>query len=107
MDKGSGGLAAPLVYFRISGLEPVLRLRGNLRIPQRRTVIRCALKNREMGDFFGNYRNQLDRRGARADDRDALACKVHLCPRPAGGVIRLALEAIDTLEWRYITGGED
>ena len=107
VHKAGGGFANAFVNFWVAGLELALGLRGNQPIPQRRTVIGRALEDREMADFFGDDRDELDGGGAGADDRHALAGEVHFFLRPARGVIRLALEAVDTRKWGRIPGGQD
>jgi hypothetical protein len=50
----------------------------------------------------GNDRDRLDSRGASADDTDALAAEIHALMRPMARVVGLALEAVDTCEFRHI-----
>src|SRR6266851_3182212 len=107
VGKAGRGFANSLVNFRVGRLEPALGLRVDRPIPQRRAVIRRALEDREMADFFGDYRDELDGGGARTDDRDALAAEVRLFLRPFAGVIRDALEALNPLKRRRIIGGQD
>src|SRR5262249_26123843 len=93
--------------FWVGGLPPALGLWGDERVPARRTVIGCTLEDSEMGDVFGNFRNELHGGGAGADDRHPLAREIDFFLRPARGVIRLALEAVDALKGRRIAGGQD
>src|SRR5205823_1965003 len=107
VQEAGRGFATPFVNFWVAGLELALGLRGNQRIPQRRTVIRRALEDREMADYFGDYRDELDGGGAGTDDRHALAGEVHAFLRPSASVIRLALEALDPRKGGQITVGQD
>src|SRR5690348_9647815 len=107
VGKAGGGFANSLVNFRVGGLEPALRLRVDQPIPQRRTVIRRALENREMGDLLRDYRYELDGGGARPDYSDALAGEVRLFLRPFAGVIRDALEALNPFKRGRVISGQD
>jgi hypothetical protein len=46
--------------------------------------------------------DELDARGAGADDAHALAGQVHALCRPSAGVAPVALEAVQALEVRYV-----
>jgi hypothetical protein len=105
VHKARGSFTNALVNGVVVGLPLILGLRGNPPIAQRRAVIRRTLEDREMADFFGDDRNELHCSGASADDRHALAGQVYFFLRPARGVIRYALEAIDTREGGRIPGG--
>ena len=60
-----------------------------------------------MTRFFGDDRDELDSRGARADDADPFAAEVDLLMRPAGCVKRVAAEAVDIFKWGRILRRQD
>src|SRR2546427_13242249 len=70
--------------FWVGGLPLALGLWGDERVPAWRTVIGCPLKDGEVADVFGDFRNELHSGGTGADDRHPLACEVHFFLRPAG-----------------------
>ena len=97
VHKRAGGFATLLEDFRVAGLDLALGFGVDGPIAERRTVIRRALEDRQMADFLGDLRDELDSGGAGADDRHPLAGQVHALLRPSAGVKRVALEAVDAL----------
>src|SRR5437867_4449862 len=93
--------------FWVGGLPLALGLWGDERVPAWRTVIGCPLKDGEVADVFGDFRNELHSGGTGADDRHPLACEVHFFLRPAGSVIRLTLETVYSRKRERIAGGQD
>ena len=75
-------------------------------VSQWRAEVRCALEDRERAGCLGDLGDGLDAGGAGADDSDALALERHGLVRPAGGVIRLALEAVDARDVGHRGGGQ-
>ena len=95
MDKAGEGFAGPFENFRIAGFDFCLSLGIDRTVAQRRAKIRRALEDRQMADLLGDFRDELDCRGARANHADAFAGKVDPFLGPSSGVKRLALETLD------------
>ena len=71
--KRGWSFAALLKDFRVACLDLALPFRVDGAIPKRRTVVCCALENGQVGDFLGNFRDELDGGSAGADDPHTLA----------------------------------
>src|SRR5271163_4867927 len=88
MEKSAGSFFAPFVNLGIGSLEAPLSLVINQRVSERWAVVRRALEDRKMADFFGDDWDHLDRGSAGADDCDPLAGEIDLLLllRPPRGV---------------------
>ena len=78
----------------------------------RNAEIGRALENVQMAGLLSHLRNDLNTRGARADDADALASEIDAFTRPLCRVVPLARELLDAGEGRQTncrqaTGGHD
>src|SRR6185436_18113589 len=60
----------------------------------------------QMRGLFGDQRDRLDARRARADHGDALSREIDAVMRPAAGEIDLALEILDAVDLRRLWRGE-
>src|ERR1700712_3044433 len=66
--------------------------------------IRLPLENGQMRGLFGDHRNRLDGRGARADDPHPQTSEADRLMRPAAGVIALAGVVRQALEFGDLRG---
>src|ERR1700730_15731642 len=107
VDKPGEGFARSFENFRIAGFDFGLGLRIDRPVAQGRAIIRRALENRQMANLLGDFRDELNCRGARADDTDAFAGELDAFLGPSRGVKRLALEALDPGKAGDVLRGKD
>src|SRR3984893_2120406 len=107
VDKPGEGFARSFENFRIAGFDFGLGLRIDRPVAQGRAIIRRALEDRQMANLLGDFRDELNRRGARADDADAFAGELDAFLGPSRGMKRLALEALDRGKAGDVLRGKD
>src|SRR5713226_428309 len=76
VQKRAWGFTTLLENGGVVGLDLTLPCGVNGAIAQRHTVVRRALEDGEMGDFLGDFRDELDGGGPGADDPHPLAGQV-------------------------------
>src|SRR5262249_45341409 len=92
---------------RIVRLDLLLDARVRRRIPRGNGVIRRALEHREMRCLLRDHWDDLDTGRAGPDDADAPAAEIDCFMWPCAGEIRLALECVQPLVWRYVSCAEE
>jgi hypothetical protein len=95
MHEAANGFTTLFEDVRVARFDFLLGLWIDLRISQGCTVIWRALEDREVANFLGDFRNQLDGSGACADDTDALAGEVYAFMWPPGRMERLPFKALN------------
>src|SRR3954468_1060721 len=83
-------------------LDVAFEFRRQRGIAGRDAIVRCALKNSEMGGRLGDHWRGLDTGGAGADLTDSFAGEIHPFMRPLSSVVPASGETLEPRNFRHI-----